>query len=368
MWYPARVYSHVHVESIRGHASTCLWRHLSFLESIIAAPPPKIKQNRAHGCNIGPLPSPSRDQFQKKPPARSTCALAHHAPLPVTKQSSPLTSREPCPHSPYHCVSPHPHAIIKEYGSVLYIMTASLRFFQASEKKIKMKPYFHILLLILFCNTPFLVSSQSFPEPETRRKVPDNETIYRVSKQLCWGCMAQSLEFLFAHNLVRAAKWELPFTWDFNLENYAKWWAGQRRRDCKVEHSFPEDGFKLGENIYWGNGDTWTPTDAVRAWADEEKYYRYATNTCEVGEICGHYTQIVWRNTRRIGCARVVCDSGDVFMTCNYDPVGNYIGERPYWCCCNLLCCFDHLSVSCVAYIYIYIYMGKTYIYSKGLE
>ena len=255
------------------------------------------------------------------------------------------------------------HAIIKEYGSVLYIMTASLRFFQASEKKIKMKPYFHILLLILFCNTPFLVSSQSFPEPETRRKVPDNETIYRVSKQLCWGCMAQSLEFLFAHNLVRAAKWELPFTWDFNLENYAKWWAGQRRRDCKVEHSFPEDGFKLGENIYWGNGDTWTPTDAVRAWADEEKYYRYATNTCEVGEICGHYTQIVWRNTRRIGCARVVCDSGDVFMTCNYDPVGNYIGERPYWCCCNLLCCFDHLSVSCVAYIYIYIYIYGENVY-----
>ncbi|KAJ9689553.1 hypothetical protein PVL29_014972 [Vitis rotundifolia] len=170
-----------------------------------------------------------------------------------------------------------------------------------------MKPYSHILLLILFCNTPFLVSSQSFPEPETRRKVPDNETIYRVSKQLCWGCMTQSLEFLFAHNLVRA-----------------------RRRDCKAEHSFPEGGFKLGECIYWGSGDTWTPTDAVRAWADEEKYYNYAANTCEVGEICGHYTQIVWRNTRRIGCARVVCDSGDVFMTCNYDPVGNYIGQRPY--------------------------------------
>ncbi|KAH7569359.1 hypothetical protein JRO89_XS06G0150700 [Xanthoceras sorbifolium] len=39
---------------------------------------------------------------------------------------------------------------------------------------------------------------------------------------------------------------------------------------------------------------------------------------------------IVWRNTRKIGCARIVCDDGDVFMTCNYDPPGNYVGEKPY--------------------------------------
>ncbi|KAJ1433513.1 Ves allergen [Sesbania bispinosa] len=164
----------------------------------------------------------------------------------------------------------------------------------------------------------------------TQQKRPDNETIYRVSKQLCWGCFAESLEFLFRHNLVRAAKWEFPLMWDSQLEQYARWWAGQRKADCKVEHSFPENDFKLGENIFWGSGSSWTPTDAVRAWADEEKYYTYATNACVAGQMCGHYTQIVWKNTRRIGCARVVCDGGDVFMTCNYDPVGNYVGERPY--------------------------------------
>ncbi|KAH7859599.1 hypothetical protein Vadar_003069 [Vaccinium darrowii] len=127
-----------------------------------------------------------------------------------------------------------------------------------------------------------------------------------------------------------SAKWELPLIWDFNLENYANWWAGQRQSDCALVHSFPEFEFKLGENIFWGSGSSWTPADAVRAWADEEKYYTYSTNTCAIGEVCGHYTQIVWKNTRRVGCARVVCDSGDVFMTCNYDPPGNYVGERPY--------------------------------------
>ena len=42
-------------------------------------------------------------------------------------------------------------------------------------------------------------------------------------------------------------------------------------------------------------------------------------------------THIVWSSTRRVGCARVDCYGGrGVFITCNYDPPGNYIGERPY--------------------------------------
>ncbi|XP_057462205.1 pathogenesis-related protein PR-1-like [Actinidia eriantha] len=195
-----------------------------------------------------------------------------------------------------------------------------------------MKP--HLLLFFtlftILTTTTILVSSLPSPASEINRKLPDNETIYRVSKQLCWGCIGESVQFLFAHNLVRAAKWELPLVWDTDLERYARWWAGQRKSDCAVEHSFPEDGFKLGENIYWGSGSTWMPTDAVTAWAAEEKYYSYSSNTCAYGEVCGHYTQIVWKSTRRIGCARVICESGDVFMTCNYDPVGNYIGQRPY--------------------------------------
>lgn len=49
---------------------------------------------------------------------------------------------------------------------------------------------------------------------------------------------------------------------------------------------------------------------------------------CELGQMCEHHTQIVWKTTIRVGCAKVGYDVGNVFVTCNYDPLENYIGER----------------------------------------
>lgn len=134
-------------------------------------------------------------------------------------------------------------------------------------------------------------------------------------------------EFMAPQNAARAALGLQPMEWDGRLVQYAEWYANQRRSDCLLKHSRGP----YGENIFWGAGDAWTPVQAANAWVGEKPYYDYGSNSCAVGQQCGHYTQIVWSTTTRIGCARVTCvDGKGIFMTCNYDPPGNYIGQRPY--------------------------------------
>ncbi|KAL0727018.1 hypothetical protein Bca4012_023111 [Brassica carinata] len=133
-------------------------------------------------------------------------------------------------------------------------------------------------------------------------------------------------QFLAPHNSVRTSLGLSPLVWDGRIASYASWWANQRRYDCSLTHSTGP----YGENLFWGSGSDWTPTFAVESWTVEAKFYNHMTNSCE-GGMCGHYTQIVWRDTKRLGCARVVCENGaGVFITCNYDPPGNYVGENPY--------------------------------------
>ncbi|KAL0359779.1 UNVERIFIED_CONTAM: Pathogenesis-related protein PR-1 [Sesamum calycinum] len=134
-------------------------------------------------------------------------------------------------------------------------------------------------------------------------------------------------QFLSVQNAARAALKLPPLVWDPNIARYAAWYANQRRVDCELEHS----NGPYGENIFWGSGNGWTAAQAAAAWVSERREYNYWSNSCVYGQECGHYTQIVWKDTRRMGCARVVCYGGrGVFMICNYDPPGNYIGERPY--------------------------------------
>lgn len=70
-------------------------------------------------------------------------------------------------------------------------------------------------------------------------------------------------------------------------------------------------------------------SQAVQAWAGESRYYVYRTNECQVG-VCGHYTQVVSRATKEVGCSAARGDDREVWV-CNFDPPANRVGSRLYW-------------------------------------
>jgi pathogenesis-related protein 1 len=130
---------------------------------------------------------------------------------------------------------------------------------------------------------------------------------------------------LAAHNAVRA-RLSLPaLEWSPTLAAHARQWAERRLARRQFFHR-PDTPY--GENLFSISGAPATPAQVVHSWASEAAAYDPATNSCRT-EPCGHYTQIVWRDTRRLGCA-VARNSRREVWVCNYDPPGNFIGQRPY--------------------------------------
>ncbi|XP_022760004.1 probable pathogenesis-related protein CaO19.6200 [Durio zibethinus] len=161
-------------------------------------------------------------------------------------------------------------------------------------------------------NPPQNPKSQYF-QPKIPRLLPH----FRQSEQE---------QFLNAHNKARAHAGLSLFVWDETLASYARTWAKKRSSDCRMKHS----NGPYGENIFWGGRDHWTPKDVVKLWVKEHKFYNRKTNACQPGKLCGHYTQIVWSDSIKVGCARAKCANGGIFVICSYDPPGNYANENPF--------------------------------------
>jgi pathogenesis-related protein 1 len=142
------------------------------------------------------------------------------------------------------------------------------------------------------------------------------------------------LGMVAAHNAVRQNVSPAPSTplpdvsWDASIAAAAQGWAD----GCVFQHD--SNRGPVGENIYVASWQA-DSGEVVDSWASEVSDYNYANNTCS--DVCGHYTQIVWRTSVVIGCAYTDCDSiqgfgngiGGRLWVCRYSPPGNS-GGRPY--------------------------------------
>ena len=140
---------------------------------------------------------------------------------------------------------------------------------------------------------------------------------------------------LAAHNRERAAAGLPAMGWDPALAADAAAWGEELAAIDDIEHSpdDPEDPDPQGENLWLGTKGYFTPEIMVGAWIDEKKDFRAGVfpNVSATGDLddVGHYTQLMWRDTGRVGCA--VTESAQYeILVCRYLTAGNVEGERPF--------------------------------------
>ena len=131
-------------------------------------------------------------------------------------------------------------------------------------------------------------------------------------------------DILAAHNSVRAKVGVAPLVWSKELEAAARQWADKLLASGEFGHT-PD--LNYGQNLFEIRGRRASAAQVVGDWAGEAKNYNAASNRCR--GVCGHYTQIVWRNTKQVGCAVAGNEQREVWV-CNYDPPGNVTGQRPF--------------------------------------
>jgi len=100
----------------------------------------------------------------------------------------------------------------------------------------------------------------------------------------------------------------------------------------------------VGENLYGfapGSYDGASVIYGMGAWYNEYPNWNYTSSypgTCKSGKVCGHFTQLVWGNSRYLGCGIAYCPNGltgwttqsATVVVCDYWPPGNYGGRSVY--------------------------------------
>lgn len=131
------------------------------------------------------------------------------------------------------------------------------------------------------------------------------------------------------HNKWRSQVGVANVKWSVEVAKSAQKWADELgRRGCEMKHSSDRE---YGENIFWSSGTERRADYVTDSWGKEIKYYRKGTKiTYSNYSKFGHYTQMVWSNTTEIGCGRARCSHGKEVWVCQYNPAGNFVGQKAY--------------------------------------
>ncbi|MBN2724692.1 MAG: hypothetical protein JXR95_11535 [Deltaproteobacteria bacterium] len=171
---------------------------------------------------------------------------------------------------------------------------------------------------------PIIISSGDFDARGTaEKKVMKPQAVIKSGSSLS---SLEATSILAEHNRIRKSLKIPPMKWSTKLSAYAQKWADNLKGICRLQHRKKSP---YGENLFSGTARAYTVKDAVQSWEREKKYYTGGKLTPKNWYKSGHYTQVVWRKTTKVGCAKSIC-KGKMIVVCNYDPPGNYMYQKPY--------------------------------------
>lgn len=181
------------------------------------------------------------------------------------------------------------------------------------------------------------------PEPTTYAPPPPaaNPAQQAPAPSTDYGNYEQTM--LEQHNVHRRNHSAGDLTWDATLAQYAL----NTANTCKFAHDMNQGGGGYGQNLAsWGGTGSLEGTRVKTAasgvtnqWYNGEMelfqglYGQSEPSSMSGFEGWGHFTQLVWKDTTKVGCATVQCAPGTVlsfqswYTVCNYNPPGNFAGQ-----------------------------------------
>jgi hypothetical protein len=119
----------------------------------------------------------------------------------------------------------------------------------------------------------------------------------------------------------------IKMIWDNEAADIAQLWVDQ----CLFSHDLRRDTVLTGgvqwngQNMYWAFGSsTLNVGGAVNLWYNEVTKFNATAqlNPFVFTSGTGHYSQVVWARSARVGCGFIFQNNQQIFA-CNYAPAGN---------------------------------------------
>jgi hypothetical protein len=156
------------------------------------------------------------------------------------------------------------------------------------------------------------------------------------------GLSGDEQYILTQHNEWRKNYHKPPLQYDKRLAAHAQQWANYLAREAMQKHN-PDrmvDGSQTGENIAYPSWMGMKTTkqslfkQAVDGWGNEVGDYDFTTHEPKIrGKMVGHFTQLIWRDTTRVGCGYAAVTGPDGwthgYVVCNYHRAGNVTDATP---------------------------------------